>query len=111
MDSSKPAIVERLVKRVLKYDDSKLPDQLETTLNQILKTVFFMPSCLDLDILCDPNKFNKLAMALACLHMLLIITRVWRHNFPVLVMARVAAPLVCNLGTTSNSRQFLTLVF
>ncbi|KJS84907.1 MAG: hypothetical protein JM58_09970 [Peptococcaceae bacterium BICA1-8] len=57
MDSSKPAIVERLVKRVLKYDDSKLPDQLETTLNQILKTVFVMPS-LDLGILGDPNKFN-----------------------------------------------------
>jgi hypothetical protein len=30
MDSSKPGVVERLVKRVLKYEHSKLPDQLET---------------------------------------------------------------------------------
>lgn len=57
LDSSKPGIVERLVKRVLKYDHTKLPDRLETTLNQILKDVFVMPS-LQLGILGDTNKFN-----------------------------------------------------
>ncbi|MTI84914.1 MAG: hypothetical protein FH756_13705, partial [Firmicutes bacterium] len=37
MNSSKPGVVERLVNRVLKYDNSKLPDNLESTLNHILK--------------------------------------------------------------------------
>lgn len=57
LDSSKPGVVDRLVKRILKYDNSKLPDQLETTLNQILKDVFVMPS-LHLGILGDPYKLN-----------------------------------------------------
>lgn len=56
-NSSKPGVVERLVKRVLRYDNSKLPDQLETTLNQILKDVFVIPS-INMNILGDPNKFN-----------------------------------------------------
>lgn len=57
LDSSKPGVVERLVNRVLKFDNSKLPDNLETTLNQILKDVFVVPS-LAMGILGDPNKFN-----------------------------------------------------
>lgn len=57
LNSSKPGVVERLVKRVLKYDNSKLPDQLETTLNHILKDVFVMPS-INMGILGDINKFN-----------------------------------------------------
>jgi hypothetical protein len=42
------------VNRVLKYDNSKLPDNLETTLNHILKDVFVMPS-LSMGILGDPG--------------------------------------------------------
>jgi len=60
LNSSKPGVVERLVNRLLKYDDAKLPDNLETTLNQILKDVFVMPS-LAMGILGDPNKFNVAA--------------------------------------------------
>ncbi len=57
INSSKPGVVERLVKRVLKYDNSKLPDNLEITLNHILKDVFVMPS-LSMGILGDPDKLN-----------------------------------------------------
>lgn len=60
LDSSKPGVVERLVKRVFKYDLSKLPVQLESTLNQILKDVFVMPS-IPLDILGDPDNLNVAA--------------------------------------------------
>ena len=37
MDSSKPGVVQRLVKRVLKYDNTRLPAILESTLNTVLK--------------------------------------------------------------------------
>jgi hypothetical protein len=57
MDSSKPGVVNRLVDRVLKYNNFKLPDNLETTLNHILKEVLVMPS-LSMGILGDINKFN-----------------------------------------------------
>ncbi|MEW8987634.1 MAG: transposase, partial [Bacillus sp. (in: firmicutes)] len=56
-DSSKPGVVERVVNRVLKYDQAKLPHQLETTLNNILKDLFVMPS-LSTGLLGDPDKFN-----------------------------------------------------
>lgn len=60
LDSSKPGVVERLVNRVLKYDNAKLPDNLEATLNQVLKDVFVRPS-LASGILGDPNKLNVAA--------------------------------------------------
>ncbi|MEW6624647.1 MAG: hypothetical protein AB1420_16235 [Bacillota bacterium] len=44
LSSSKPGVIERVVNRVLRYDLQKLPDNLETTLNHILKDVFVMPS-------------------------------------------------------------------
>ncbi len=40
----KGTLTERIVKRVIKYDDSKLPDTIESTLNIILKDVFVKPS-------------------------------------------------------------------
>lgn len=57
MDTSKPGVVNRLVKRVLKYDNSKLPDSIESTLNTILKELFVLPS-LNIGILGDPSKLN-----------------------------------------------------
>jgi hypothetical protein len=60
LDSSKPGIVERLVKRVLKFDNSKLPDTLEAIFNLILKDLFVSPS-LSMGILGDPLKFNVAA--------------------------------------------------
>lgn len=57
MDSSKPGVVERLVKRVLKYDNTKLPDTIESTLNTVLKDLFVIPS-LSMGILGDPSKLN-----------------------------------------------------
>ena len=44
MVSSKPGAVDRVVKRILKYNDAKLLDRPESTLNQILKDLFVMPS-------------------------------------------------------------------
>jgi hypothetical protein len=43
-DSSKPGVVKRLVNRVIKYADKPLLDTPESTLNQILKEIFVMPS-------------------------------------------------------------------
>lgn len=53
----KSTLTERIVKRVLKYDDTKLPDTIETTLNIILKEVFVKPS-LSSGLLGDINNFN-----------------------------------------------------
>ncbi len=44
MVSSKPGVVERVVKRILKHNHQKLVDRPESTLNQILKDLFVMPS-------------------------------------------------------------------
>jgi len=60
LNSSKSGVVERLVKRVLKYNNSKLPDTLEASLNGILKDLFVSPS-LSMGILGDPFKFNVAA--------------------------------------------------
>ncbi len=60
LKSSKQGIVERLVNRVLKYDSSRLPENLETTLNLILKDLFVMPS-LPMGILGNPTKLNVAA--------------------------------------------------
>jgi len=57
MDSSKPGVVERLVKKVLRYDNTKLPDTIESTLNTVLKELFVMPS-LKMGILGDSSRFN-----------------------------------------------------
>ncbi len=57
MKTSKAGVVDRIIKRVLKYEDSKLPTKVESTLNQILKNLFVIPS-LNLVILGDPSKFN-----------------------------------------------------
>lgn len=57
MNNSKPGVVERLVKRVIKYDNSRLPDSIESTLNTILKELFVLPS-LKMGILGDPSKLN-----------------------------------------------------
>ena len=37
MNNSKSGVVERLVKRILKYDNSKLSDRIESKMNNILK--------------------------------------------------------------------------
>jgi hypothetical protein len=57
MDSPPTTLTERLVKRVLKHNGSKLPDSIESTLNDILKQIFVLPS-LDMGLLGDPNKFD-----------------------------------------------------
>lgn len=57
MNNSKSGVVERLVKRVLRYDDSKLSDKVESRLNTILKELFVIPS-LSMGILGDPSKLN-----------------------------------------------------
>ena len=57
MNNSKPGVVDRLVKRILKYDDSKLPERIESNLNTILKNLFVLPS-LFMGILGDPSKLN-----------------------------------------------------
>jgi hypothetical protein len=57
MNNSKSGVVERLVKRVLKYDNSKLCDRIESKMNTILKELFVIPS-LSMGILGDPSKLN-----------------------------------------------------
>ena len=44
LTSSKSGAVDRVVNRILKHNDKKLPDRPESTLNQILKDLFVMPS-------------------------------------------------------------------
>lgn len=56
----KSTLTERLVKRVLKYDNVKLPDTIESTLNLILKEVFVLPS-LASGLLGNINEFNVAA--------------------------------------------------
>lgn len=56
----KSTLSERLVKRVLKYGDSKLPDTIESTLNLVLKEVFVKPS-LAVGLLGNINKLNVAA--------------------------------------------------
>jgi len=57
MDSPPTTLTERLVKRVIKYSDAKLPDSIEASLNLILKELFVLPS-LKSGLLGDPQKFN-----------------------------------------------------
>ena len=57
MDSPPTTLSERLVNRVIKFSDSKLPSSIESPLNQILKELFVLPS-LNLGLLGDPKKFN-----------------------------------------------------
>lgn len=57
MDSPPTTLSERLVKRVIKYSDTKLPDSIEASLNLILKELFVRPS-LKSGLLGDPLKFN-----------------------------------------------------
>ncbi|NSW92800.1 MAG: transposase [Firmicutes bacterium] len=57
MDSPPTTLTERLVKRVLKYSDAKLPDSIEASLNLILKELFVLPS-LKSGLLGDPQKLN-----------------------------------------------------
>lgn len=57
MNNSKPGVVDRLVKRIFKYDKSKLPNSIESTLNTTLKELFVIPS-LKMGILGDPSKLN-----------------------------------------------------
>lgn len=57
MDSPPTTLSERLVKRVIKYSDAKLPDSIEASLNLILKELFVLPS-LKSGLLGDPMKFN-----------------------------------------------------
>ena len=57
MNNSKSGVVERLVKRILKYDNSKLSDRIESKMNNILKELFVIPS-LSMCILGDPSKLN-----------------------------------------------------
>lgn len=57
MDSPSTTLSERLVKRVIKYSNAKLPDSIEASLNLILKELFVLPS-LKSGLLGDPQKFN-----------------------------------------------------
>lgn len=57
MDSPSTTLTEKLVKRVLKYSNSKLPDTIESTLNNILKQMFVLPS-LHTGLLGDIKNFD-----------------------------------------------------
>ena len=57
MGSPTTTLTERLVNRVIKYSDAKLPDSIEASLNLILKELFVLPS-LKRGLLGDPQKFN-----------------------------------------------------
>jgi hypothetical protein len=56
-DNSKPGVIERIVKRVIKYSGTNLPVSAESSLNAILKDIFVMPS-LRMGILGDISSFN-----------------------------------------------------
>ena len=43
MNNSKSGVVERLVKRIIKYDNSKRLDRSESKMNNILKELFVIP--------------------------------------------------------------------
>lgn len=60
MKTSRPGVVGRLVERVIKYDNSKLPENIESRLNEILKTLFVIPS-INMGIMGDPSKLNVAA--------------------------------------------------
>ena len=60
MDSSKPGVVDRIVKRIFKSKSSKLPDKPEALLNQILKELFVIPSA-SIGLLGDTKKLNVAA--------------------------------------------------
>ena len=57
MDSPPTTLTERLFNRVMKFSNSKLPDSIESSLNNILKELFVLPS-LKMGLLGDPKKFN-----------------------------------------------------
>lgn len=57
MDSPPTTLSERLVNRVIKFSDSKLPCSIESSLNQILKELFVIPS-LNIGLLGNPKKLN-----------------------------------------------------
>ena len=57
MDSPSTTLSERLVNRIIKYSHSKLPDSIESSLNQILKELFVLPS-INMKLLGNPEKFN-----------------------------------------------------
>ena len=57
MKSSKPGVVARIVKRILKQKGSKLPNKPETLLNKVLKDLFVMPSA-SMGLLSDTQKLN-----------------------------------------------------
>ena len=54
---SKSGVVERLVKRIIKYDPSKLLDRSKSKMNNILKELFVIRS-LSMGILGDSSKLN-----------------------------------------------------
>jgi hypothetical protein len=57
MDSPKTTLTERLVKRIMKYSSNKLPDFIESNLNNILRQMFVLPS-LYRGLLGDINNFD-----------------------------------------------------
>lgn len=57
MDSPPTTLTERLFNRVIRFSDSKLPDSIESSLNNILREIFVLPS-LKMGLLGDPMKFN-----------------------------------------------------
>lgn len=56
-DSPPTTITERLFNRIVKFSDSKLPDSIESTLNNILKELFVLPS-LETNLLGDSTKLD-----------------------------------------------------
>jgi len=57
LNNTRPGVVDRLCKRIINMGQSKLPDSLETKLNEVLKNVFVLPS-IELGIMGKANKFN-----------------------------------------------------
>lgn len=57
LNNTRPGVIDRLCKRVMNMGSSKLPDTMESRLNEILKNVFVIPS-FELGIMGNPSKFN-----------------------------------------------------
>jgi len=57
LNNTQPGVIDRLCKRVIAMGDAKLPDSLESRLNQILKDLFVLPS-IELGIMGNAAKFN-----------------------------------------------------
>lgn len=57
LNNTRPGIIDRLCQRVMNMGDAKLPKNMESRLNAILKHVFVMPS-IEMGIMGNPLKFN-----------------------------------------------------